>query len=298
VFYGATTGHLVFSRLDRLSRALERVGSSPLVVFHAEDQAIMDAAEARYQAEWERARCCPVGSDAWLESFALHSLRRPPEAAVKAVEEILRWARGWGGRVHIAHVSTAREVELIGEARTLGVRVTCEVAPHHLLLSMEDSPRLGAFLKVNPPVRDRAERERLRRLVGEGVVDAFATDHAPHTREEKSQDLARVPSGIPSLELFWPLVTECARVSGLPWERAVAMASEVPARILGLTRRGLLEVGARADFVRFRREAFRVTQKEIVSSCGYSPYDGMELPGKVREVWIEGRSVSREMARD
>lgn len=298
VYYGASTGDLMFSRLERLSAAWAEVPEErrPIVVFHAEDQSLIDANAVRCRFDIDATRGINPSDPSWGSGFRTHSRVRDAKVARSAVERVLRWAPSWGGATHIAHVSTSREVEMIAAARSHGARVTCEVAPHHLLFSEDDYDRLGGLIKVNPPVRSTEERDRLRRLVGQRLVDVFATDHAPHTWAEKRRDAPSVPSGISSIEFFWPLLVAATSLCGLTMEDAVSMGAKRPGCLMGISSArggdyGTIEVGSSANLVRLSARPMTVTRKEIVSSCGFSPYDGMSLPARVVSHWREGRLV-------
>jgi dihydroorotase len=281
VFYGKTTGELMYDDLETLGRSLPADGSK-LIVFHSEDQCTVDCNQKQHAGEL-------ASRD--NAAFAVHSKVRSSAAAHASTRTILAWAKGYGRPIHIAHVSTPVEIELIAEARAAGVRVTSEVAPHHLLLSVDDYPRLGPLAKMNPPLRSRAEVDQLLRLVGQGAVDIFATDHAPHTLAEKQVEVGRSPSGVPAVELFYPLVLEIARLTGLAAETAVAMASARPAALFGFEGLGRIADGFEANFAALTREALVVRGEEVVSKCGWTPYDGRRLPHGVQGTWYRGRRV-------
>lgn len=282
VFYGRTTGELMYDDLETLGRSLPEDGSKP-IVFHSEDQCMVDGNHGRLEG---------LTHATANAAFRVHSEIRSSEAAHASTRTILEWARtSYKRPIHIAHVSTPLEVELVAEAKARGVPVTCEVAPHHLLLSTDDYERLGPLAKMNPPLRSPAEVERLLRLVAQGHVDLFATDHAPHLLKEKFVEVARSPSGVPALELFYPLVFEIARRCGLALDRMVAMAAAIPAALFGFKDLGSVAVGRRADFVWIGSAPFRVRNIDVVSKCGWTPYDGWELPRGVLATWARGRRV-------
>lgn len=282
VFYGRTTGELLYDDLETLARVLPEHGGK-VVVFHSEDQCMIDYNHQQY------ARRLHEKDNA---AFAVHSAIRSSEAAHLSTRTILDWARTVYKRpIHIAHVSTALEVELVAEARARGVQVTCEVAPHHLLFSTADYERLGPLVKMNPPLRSLAEVEALNRLVGQGAVDIFATDHAPHLLSEKYSDVAHSPSGVPGVELFYQLLIAVSRRTGLPLAQAVRMATEAPAALLGWRHKGRLAPGYDADLVLLSDEEHTVQSTDVVSKCGWTPYAGWHLPSDVVATWNVGRQV-------
>jgi len=287
VYYGQSTGDLMYADLEALGRAMPKDDLGRMIVFHSEDQCCIDRNKSKIAATM-LAR--PKGRF----DFRAHSEIRASEAAHASTRTILSWAKGYGRPIHIAHLSTPVELELIAEARAQGVQVTSEVAPHHVLFSTDDYEQLGPRIKINPPVRSPEEVRQLRQLIGQGAVECFATDHAPHTLTEKTGDIDSCPSGAPALEYFYPLLAQVAAVSGLPFERAVAMGSAHPARLFGFAHLGQLEPGRCASFVWAAATDFFPSDKEVVSKCGWTPYHGMKLPLKVVATWHRGRRVYRQ----
>ena len=281
IYYGQSTGELMYSDLEKLGQTLPRA-TGKVLAFHSEDQCHID----RNHAGMDPGTCTTP------DSFAVHSRIRSSEAAMSSARTILDWAVRENRAIHIAHLSTPGEVGLIREARARGGRITSEVAPHHLLFSTDDYGRLGSRIKMNPPVRSPEEVRDLRRCYGEGRIEIFATDHAPHTLEEKAvREYDRCPSGVPALEFFLPLLLKCAEISGMSTESAVRSAAEVPARVFGFPRTGRLAPGFDANLVWVREEEQIPRDKELLSKCGWTPYDGLPLPARVMSTWHKGRLV-------
>ena len=278
VFYGKTTGELMYDDLVTLGHSLPEDGSK-MVVFHSEDQCTVDCNHARLKDRL---------SGRSNRDFVVHSEIRSSEAAHASTRAILAWAASYRRPVHIAHISTPLEVELVAEAKAAGLPVTCEIAPHHLLFSTDDYERLGGLVKMNPPLRPQAEVDALRRMFGLGMIDVWATDHAPHTWAEKQVDVARCPSGVPGVELFYQLLFACCDMTGLSRADGVRMASETPARLFGFPELGALRDGYQADFVMVEARPWQVRGEEVVSKCGWTPYDGLILPLDLRATWCQG----------
>jgi dihydroorotase len=175
---------------------------------------------------------------------------------------------------HIAHVSTAVSLELIRDARERGTRVTCEVTPHHLTFTKALFDELGAPAKVHPPLRQREDVEALRRGALAGLVDAFATDHAPHTAAQKTGDPATAAPGFSGLEIA--IGAYAAALPELPLLRFVELLSTNPARILGLDA-GTLAIGARADVTIFADRAWTVNPTLFASKGKSTPFAGRRL---------------------
>lgn len=225
-----------------------------------------------------------LGANA-TNSVRSHSDIRSSDAALAATRAIADWVQKTHRRSHLAHVSTAQELQVVGGTPS----VTAEVAPHHLLLDVGDYETYGSFVQVNPPLRSPQEREELGRSFAAGAFRAFATDHAPHTREEKQRPYPASPSGIPAIEFYYPLLFLAADRCGLSRVAAVAMASEGPAQLAGFEGLGRLEGGYWASFVVLEEGMWTAQPSDVRSRCGWSPYVGWKFPVRVLETWHRGR---------
>jgi dihydroorotase len=189
---------------------------------------------------------------------------------------------------HIAHLTTALGVELVRFARARGFAVTCEVTPHHLLLHDDAFVRFRADAKVNPPLRTPHDSEALRAAVRDGVIDALASDHAPHAREEKVQLLADAPVGFSGLEIAVGAYAQA--LPGLPLARFVELLSLNPARILGVSG-GTLRIGAAADVTVFADRPWRVQAARFHSKGKNTPFDGLTFPRQALATIVGGAVV-------
>jgi len=190
---------------------------------------------------------------------------------------------------HIAHLSTQRSLEIVAGAKQRGIDVTCEVTPHHLLLTDEAVRELGAKAKVNPPLRTEEDASALRDAVRNGVIDAFATDHAPHTDAEKSGDMRSAAVGFTGLEIAVGAYAQA--IPDLPVSLFVALLSANPARILGLQEAGTLSAGALADITIFADRPWRVDPEQFASKGKATPFAGKTLPRKILATIVAGRVV-------
>jgi dihydroorotase len=181
--------------------------------------------------------------------------------------------------------------ELIRFGRTRGIAVTCEVTPHHLLLGDDRFDTFRADAKVNPPLRVETDVSALRAAVRDGTIDAFATDHAPHTREEKAQLLAEAPVGFSGLETA--VGAYAAALPDLPLRRFVELLSTNPARILGVPG-GTLAVGSVADITVFAERPWRVDANAFASLGKNTPFDGMPFSRRAIATIVGGRVVMRD----
>jgi len=192
---------------------------------------------------------------------------------------------------HIAHLTTARSLELLRWARAQGANATCEVTPHHLLLTDAVVHEQGAAGKVNPPLRGASDAAALRAGVRDGTIDAFATDHAPHTLEEKSGDLRSAAVGFSALEIA--VGAYALAVPDLSVPRFVELCSRNPARILGVPG-GTLAVGSPADVTVFAERTWTVDPARFASKGKVTPFAGRTLPRKAVATIVGGRLAYRD----
>ncbi len=227
-------------------------------------------------------------------SFKLGLRGMPAEAESSMVERDIRLVtelRDPRAHLHVAHTSTAAALAAVRQARRSGLRVTCEVAPHHFLLTEEHVGLYDTHAKMCPPLRSAADRDAIIEGILDGIVDAIATDHAPHATHEKEVEFEHAPNGITGLEtalglsLYW-----LHKEWKLPLGRVLSLLSAQPAALLGLKGRGTLAVGSFADVVVFDPKAewtYRATEGK--SKSRNTPFDGWTMQGKVRWTISEGR---------
>src|SRR6202142_3736597 len=227
-------------------------------------------------------------------AFKLGLRGMPPEAESSLVERDIRLVtelRDARSHLHVAHTSTAGAMAAVRQARRNGLRVTCEVAPHHFLLTEEHIGHYNTNAKMNPPLRSAADRDAMIEAILDGVVDAIATDHAPHASHEKEVEFEKAPNGITGLETALGL---CLRWLHKEWKlplgRVLSLLSAQPAALLGLKGRGTLAAGSFADVVVFDPKAeWTYHAKETRSKAHNTPFDGWMMQGKVRWTISEGR---------
>ena len=256
--------------------AAARVGLS--VIQHAEDTRMTQGASMN---------AGPV-------AFKLGLRGMPPEAESSLVERDIRLVtelRDARVHLHVAHTSTAAAIAAVRQARRNGLRVTCEVAPHHFLLTDEHVGQYSANAKMNPPLRSASDRDAMIEAILDGVVDAIATDHAPHATHEKEVEFENAPNGITGLETALGL---CLRWLHMEWKlplgRVLSLLSAQPAALLGLKGRGTLAVGSFGDVVVFDPKAeWTYRAAETRSKSRNTPFDGWAMQGRVRWTISEGR---------
>lgn len=219
----------------------------------------------------------------------------PAEAETVMMARDLLLAHATGGRLHIAHVSTARGVEMIRQAKEKGVAVTAEVTPHHLTLTDEALATYDSRFKMNPPLRTEEDVEALRQGLKDGTLDAVATDHAPHAAHEKETEFPSAPFGVVGLETaLGVLLTELVSRGIMQPTQLIASLTLHPARVLGVDR-GSLKVGKVADVTITDPEANWTVEANAFASKGtFSPFLGWRLKGKVTDVLVAGKVLLQD----
>ena len=266
-FLGGSTGvggQADEQRVRELFAAAARAGR--MIVAHCEDEQTLQR---------DKARLVDGNPGASAE---IHHLARSTEAEVLSIERSVALVRELGGELHVFHLSSAAGAEVVRRARAEGLAVSASTAPHFLLLSCEDAPRLGNLLKVNPSIKTPADARGLLAALIDGTIDAIGTDHAPHPLEFKRRAYAHAPSGMPSVDLLWPLTWELVRRSWLDAELALASVTWRAAESLHLPRKGRLAPGYDGDVVLFDAAATRVVRgADLPSRSKWSAYEGLEL---------------------
>ncbi len=220
----------------------------------------------------------------------------PAVAEEITVERNLALAEATGGHIHIAHVSTAKAVDAIRRAKARAVRVTAEVTPHHLALTDESVSGYDPVFKMNPPLRPRSDVEALIVGLADGAIDCVASDHAPHTREEKEQEFNRAPFGVIGMETMLGVVwTTLGKTRRMDWPTVLARLSAAPARILNLSSKGKIEPGADADIVLIDpKKEWTVDPATFLSKSRNCPFAGWKLTAKAVVTIVGGDIKLRE----
>ncbi|RVU71676.1 MULTISPECIES: dihydroorotase [Lactobacillus] len=202
-------------------------------------------------------------------------------------------AQKTGVHYHICHVSTKTSLDLVRMAKAHGIKVTCEAAPHHLLLTDEDIPKNAPYYKMNPPLRSKEDQAAL--IVGllDGTIDLIATDHAPHAKQEKSGDFKAAAFGITGSETaFSTLYTKLVKTGLIPLEKLLSLMTDQPAKVFGLKNCGYLEVGQPADLAIFDLEhAAKLEEKDYLSKGVNTPFTGMKVYGMTDMTLVDGQVV-------
>ena len=280
LFMGSSTGNMLVND-DAALRAV--FAESPvLVATHCEDEATVRAGMEKYAALY--------GDKL---TAAMHPLIRSAEACYRSSARAVELATRYGADLHVLHLSTARELDLFDAGKPLGEkRITNEVCVHHLWFSDNDYARKGNFIKWNPAVKTEADREALRQGIVNGKVDMVATDHAPHTLEEKQRPYREAPSGGPLVQHSLVAMLELSARGIFPVEKVVEKMCHAPAVRFRVSQRGFLREGYFADIVLVRPgEEWTVAPDNILYKCGWSPFEGVRFSHRVTRTLINGHTV-------
>lgn len=276
LFLGSSTGNLLVPDDEHVEAVLRNTRRR--VAFHSED-------EYRLEARKHLRRAGDVAS---------HLVWRDTQTATLATRRVVRLARKTRRKVHILHVSTAQEMQLLAREPL----ATVEATPQHLSLEAPDCyARLGAFAQMNPPVRSHAHRLGLWRALRDGVVDIIGSDHAPHTKREKSRPYPDSPAGMPGVQTLLPVMLDHVNAGRLSLARLVSLTSHRPRQIFGIRDKGALEAGLHADLTLVDMQCRRVIDNGwIASRCGWTPFHGRSVQGWPRGVLLRGRIAMWEDA--
>lgn len=272
VFIGSSTGELLVEDDESLRRILQVIRRR--AAFHAEDEYRLNARKG-----------LRVDGDP-----RSHPLWRDETAALMATQRLLRLAGETGSRIHVLHVSTRQEIDLLRDHKDLA---SCEATPHHLTLAAPECyERLGTLAQMNPPVRACDHREGIWRGIAQGVVDVLGSDHAPHTLEEKAKPYPASPSGMTGVQTLVPLMLDHVNAGRLSLARFVDLSSAGPARLFNIACKGRIAAGYDADLtiVDLKRSE-TISNDWIASRAGWTPYDGLRVTGWPVGTVVRGHRV-------
>jgi dihydroorotase len=224
-----------------------------------------------------------------------HPHIRSAESCYRSSSFAVGLARRHGTRLHVLHLTTAKELELFAAGPIADKRITVEVCVHHLWFDEGDYARYGTQIKCNPAIKTRADRDALRRAVADDVIDVIATDHAPHTLEEKAASYFKAPAGLPLVQHSLGMMLELRRDGHLRLEQVVEKAAHNPARLFRIVDRGFVREGYFADLAIVDLEAEeRVDAAQALYKCGWTPLQGTTLRSKVSMTILGGEIVYRD----
>ena len=273
LFMGASTGNMLVDDKTVLRYIFEKTPT--LLMVHCEDTPTIAANMKKYKEKY--------GAD---PDIRYHGLIRSAEACYKSTAEAVALAQEYGTRLHVAHISTARELELFSPTNP---NITAEVCVPHLLFCDEDYIRLGSRIKCNPSIKTRADRDALRRALNDGTISTIATDHAPHHLRDKVGGAARATSGMPMIQFSLPAMLGLTNEGVLSIERLVELMCHNPAKIYQVENRGFLREGYKADLVLVRPNSpWTLTPNQIRSKCNWSPLEGHTFRWRIEKTYCNG----------
>ena len=284
VFMGASTGNMLVDDPDTLD-AIFRDCPTPIIT-HCEDTPMIDALAKEYAEKYGDAL-----------SAEQHPDIRSREACIKSTRLAMSLARKHGTRLHVLHISTADELALFERGPLVDAdgkvrkKITAETCIHFLRFDRGDYARLGNLIKCNPAIKDPADRQALIAALVDDVVDVLATDHAPHTLEEKNKPFLQAPSGLPLVQYALLAAIELVHEGRMDIARVVQKVAHAPAQLFDVAERGYLREGYWADLVLVDDAPLTVRREDVLSRCGWSPFEGSTFRSRIGATWVNGRLV-------
>lgn len=278
IFLGSSTGNMLVDNEEALDYIFAHAPG--IVAVHSEDESII-----RQEAEKAAAL---YGNQIHPK---MHAIIRSHEACIVSTRKAIARAVKYGTRLHVLHLSTAAEADMFG-LQNENKHITAEVCVHHLWFCDKDYEALGNKIKWNPSVKKEEDRETLRRAVKEGRIDIVATDHAPHTREEKQRPYSECPSGGPLVQHSLQAMLDLYHNGVFTLENLAEKMCHAPARLFGIKNRGVIEKGYYADLVLADlRKPHIVSPDTLLYKCGWSPFEGHRFRSSIIHTFINGTLV-------
>ncbi len=280
IFMGSSTGNMLVDDINVLEKLFSNVDM--LIATHCEDEQTIRNNLAKYKAEY--------GEDM---TAVMHPIIRNTEGCYLSSSKAVELAKKYDTRLHILHISTAKELELFRNDLPLNQkRITAEVCVHHLFFEDSQYEVLGNKMKCNPAIKSASDRAALMEALLDDRLDIIATDHAPHTKEEKAQAYLNAPSGLPLVQHSLDIMMWYHQQGALSIPKIVEKMSHAPAECFKIKDRGYLDEGAYADIVVYDPETQWTVEKEnILYKCGWSPLEGFDFKGKVSQTIVNGHCV-------
>ena len=276
LFMGASTGNMLVDRLDALKSIFQR--SPILIATHCEDQTIIRRNMDEYRKRY--------GDD---PDICLHPSIRNVEACYQSSALAVQLAREFNSRLHILHITTAKELQLFEDKPLNEKNITAEVTVSHLLFCDEDYTSLGARIKCNPSIKTKADRDALRKAVRTNLLDTIGTDHAPHLLSEKQGGAFMAVSGMPMIQFSLVNMLELAGQGVLTIEQVVEKMCHAPALLYQIEKRGFIRPNYKADLVLIHpNKPWTVSHENILSKCQWSPMEGHTFNAKVEKTFVNG----------
>lgn len=279
LFMGASTGNMLVDKMQILKQIFSDAGM--LIATHCEDQNIISARAAAYREKY--------GDD---PDVKYHPEIRNEEACYESSSLAISLAKETGARLHIMHISTAKELTLLEDKPLSEKNITAEACVSHLFFSDKDYEKYGARVKCNPAIKSEADRDALRQALQSNLIDVIGTDHAPHLLEEKQGGALKAVSGMPTIQFSLNAVMELVHEGALSIEQLVQKMCHAPATLFQIKKRGFIRPGYKADLVLLNPScSWKVTNDCLLSKCGWSPMEGQTFHSKVEKTFVNGYPV-------
>ena len=279
LFMGSSTGNMLVDQMETLKHIFANAGM--LIATHCEDQAIISANTALYKGKY--------GED---PDVKYHPAIRSEEACYQSSALAVQLAKETGARLHIMHISTAKELELLENKPITEKNITAEACVSHLFFCDEDYDKFGTRIKCNPAIKSKKDRDALRQALTSNLVDVIGTDHAPHLLSEKEGGALKAVSGMPTLQFSLIAVMELVHEGQLSIEQLVQKMCHAPASLYQIEKRGFIRPGYQADLVLVNpSEEWTVNNECLLSKCGWSPMEGQTFHSKVVKTFVNGHLV-------
>ena len=276
VFMGSSTGNMLVDNRDTLERLFASCQS--LIAAHCEDEGTIRANMAEAQSRY--GSMIPPSAHPWIRSR---------EACYLSSSMAIELAKKHNTRFHVLHISTKDEISLFEQGPVMNKRITSEACAHHMYFSDQDYIALGNQIKCNPAIKTEEDREAILRAVMDDRIDIIASDHAPHTWEEKSGDYMSAPAGLPLVQHTLQMMLSHWQNGTIALERIIDKMCHAPADCFRIVDRGYVEEGYYADIVLLDlTKGYKVSKENILYKCGWSPLEGRVLPGVIEGTWVNG----------
>ena len=280
LFLGSSTGNMITDNFNIINEIFKNA-SVPIVI-HAEDEEIINKNTEFYKNKF--------GENIPIK---LHSKIRSAEACFKTTAFAVELAKKYNTKIHIAHLSTAKELSLFTNSiPTEDKKITTEVSIHHLWFDEADYEWLGTRIKCNPSIKTKDDKNSLLSALINNTIDIIATDHAPHTLSEKNNNYLKAPSGIPTIQYSLPLMLEFYHKNKISLNKIVEKMCHQPATIFNIHKRGFIKEKYWADVILIDlNNSWKVDKENIISKCKWSPFEGEEFKSKITHTFVNGNLV-------
>jgi len=279
IFFGSSTGDLLVEDMDILESIFSKTNLP--IAGHCEDETIIKNNFKKFKKEIET-----------TSDVTLHSKVRDRKAAISSTKKITDLAKKTKKNMHILHLSTKEEIEIIKDHQNL---ITAEACIPHLMFTLDDYARLKTLVQGNPSIKTREDQQALFDGLNQGVIQVIATDHAPHTLEEKMQKYPKSPSGMPSVENSLALMLDQVNKNKISLEKVVECMAANPAKLWNIPHKGRIKTGYHSDLVLIDLHKEKtIKNKDQITKCAWSPWDGQKVTGWPEMVWVNGLRIFAE----